>query len=207
MSIQQLILYSSQIVALIAAIWFLKHYKNTTQKYFLYYVIFVIITEIIAFFLKNTNLGNYFIYNLYILLSFLFYFYWFSLVLPIKKKWILSMVSMFLGFYMFSLLYEDIFNQILHLPMNFGTILVLYCVIYLFSALLTNKNEIEFLKSQKFWIATGMLIFYLGYLPIQYLPPLGKSYKLDYSFIITLLNIIYSLCLTISFYVSRYNRV
>ena len=207
MTLQQLLLYSSQIVALIAAIWCWKHYKNSTQKYFLHYTIFVVLIEFFAILFKDTENSNYFVYNIYILISFLFYFYWFSLVLPIQKKWIFGLISMFLGAYFLSFLNEDIMSQILHLPINVGTILLLFCIISLFSSLLTNKDEIDFLKSQKFWIATGMLIFYLGYLPIQYLPPLGKSFKLDYSFIITLLNVIYSLCLTISFYVSKYNRV
>lgn len=189
-----------QIAALAAAIWYWDLYKDTTQRYFLWFLIYVVCHEIIGIAYQYIfDHYNDIVHNIFILISFLFYFWWFDKILQ-KRKWF---VQVLLAVFMIVFLYDlfdknPIYNLYLN-PMILGSFCLLVLTISYFIELLNTNSITSFAKSQKFWIVTGLFCFYIGLLPLlifhSYLD-YGGSF---YSIVITVLNAVLYGCIFKSF--------
>lgn len=192
------ILYLAQGTALWASIVRYKFNKTSTQRYFLHFMIFVAIIEISANLARvYTSLGNSFVYNIYIISSFYFFFYWFYTILK-QKVIVFFVVSCYTIALFVSLYLESFFNSMLSITLYSGTIGILILSTAYYYSLLQGKEVINFVKLQPFWIATGLLIFYIGFLPVQFLQGLGDFDKINYQFVIMILNILLYGCFVIA---------
>lgn len=193
------ILYLAQGKALWASFSHRKENKNTTQQYFLFFMVFVVIIEITANLIRMYSpWKNSFVYNLYIILSFYFFFYWFYTILTKKiLSWIL--IGIYTGGMIYSLVNESFTQTMLSGTLYIGTFIILIFSIRYYSQLLHRIEVLNYLKLQPFWITTGLLIFYLGLLPLQYLLHLDIFNKTIYQFVIMILNVIMYGCFTIAF--------
>ena len=157
--------YLALMAALIAAIIKWPRYKDTPQRYFLHFLIYVTFNEILGYILIYIfDMNNSFIYNIYTCVSFLFYFYWFRLIL-VNKRIILIFVILFVGSTTYSLFFESFWNDLWLAPYYVGTILILLCSVMYFSSLVRQEEVVHFRRLQPFWIATGLLVFHFGFLP------------------------------------------
>ncbi len=195
----KIILYTAQGAALLAAIAKWNENKHSSQRYFLHFMIFVAVVEIAANLSRMyTSLGNSYIYNIYIIVSFLFFFYWFYAILKYKKVfyWILGIYFISVGI---SISLESFVNEMLHITLYMGTLLILFLTSLYYRSLLEKKEVVDFLKLQPFWIATGLLIFYIGLLPVQFLQGFKDFDRINYQFIMMVLNIFLYGCFAIAF--------
>lgn len=191
---------SFQIAALIAAIWYWRAYRHSTERYFLWFMIYVVIHEVTGlcytYFIDNLND---IIYNVFTLVSFLFYFFWFSKILWKRLFLIPVLLSIFLIFYLYDLFDKDVFYNLYLNPIIAGSFCILILTISYFVELLNTNTIMSFASSQRFWIVTGLFSFYIGLIPLlifhSYLDYGGHFY----SIVITVLNAVLYGCIFKSF--------
>jgi len=156
--------FSILVITLIIAIWYWKYYKRTSERYFLWFLFYTLGHEVLganySYFFNGSNL---ILYNLYIFISFLFYFFWFHKVLK-NHKWI---VYILLSIFVLSFTYEAIFNNIYLalyiIPFFMGTLGVVILTISYFIELINSNTIVVLKRLQKFWIVIGLLFFYIGF--------------------------------------------
>lgn len=190
--------YALLIAAFIAAIWQWPKYKNTSQKYFLFFLAYIIVHEVAGYIsgevLEQQNISN-LIYNIFIVISFLFYMYWYRLILQNKKLVNICVLVLIIAI-VYSCLVDGLSERIWDIPVYVGAIAILLCSVMYFSSLLQNREVVHFYKLQVFWIATGVLVFYVGIIPWFFFEELKESSK---EFYLTSLNVLLYLCFFISF--------
>ena len=194
-----ILLWTFQVAAFIAATLTWKKYKNSTQKNFIFFLGFVLIVEILGYIISQFfHMKSQRVYNVYTVVSFYFFLYWFNLILN-KKLLIKIFVLVFSISIGFAILYENFLTELWRIPLTIGTILILICSGLFYYKLLNSDEIFYYQKSQKFWIVTGLLIFYIAFLPIQLFQPYLNISSLTYSISLTVLNILLYGFLTISF--------
>lgn len=193
------ILYLAQGAALWAAFSRRKENNTSHQRYFVYFMVFVVLIEIVANLIRMYSpWKNSFVYNIYIVFSFYFFFYWFYSILSKKK-----VSALLIGIYTLGMIYsvatESFTQTMLSGTLYTGTSITLIFSIMYYSQLLHRIEVLNYLKLQPFWITTGLLVFYLGLLPLQYLLHQEFFDKTVYQFVIMVLNVIMYGCFTIAF--------
>lgn len=189
------ILWFFQGAAFLAAILYWNKYKTTTQRYFVYFLAYVVVHETMGYFVGSNNL---YIYNVYIILSFAFYLFWFYLILK-HKRMIIALSIVFFISVCIAVLFENFWNDLWKIPSITGTIIVLINSTLFYRSLLNKAEVVDYQKSQEFWIVTGLLIFYIAFLPILMFWRFIDNTSLPFRIIITVLNIILSGCFIMSF--------
>lgn len=189
-----------QIAALAAAIWYWHVYKNTTQRYFLWFLIYVVCNEIIGIAYQHIfDHHNDIVHNIFILISFPFYFWWFYQILQ-KRKWFAQVLFVvFMIAFLYDLFNKNPFDYLFLNPMIAGAFCLLILTISYFVELLNTNSTTSFANSQKFWIVTGLFSFYIGLIPLllfhRYLDYGGDFYGI----VITVLNAVLYGCIFKSF--------
>jgi len=189
-----------QVAALFAAIWYWKDYKHTTQRYFLIFLIYVVCHEILGlicqYFLKSSND---IIYNIFTVVSFVFYFSWFYRILQQRKWFVKVLFAVFVVVFLYDLFDKNPLVFLYLNPIIVGALCILILTISYFVELLNTNAITTFARSQKFWIVTGLFLFYIGLLPLllfhSYLSYEGHFYET----VITVLNIVLYSCYFKSF--------
>ncbi|MEE9349237.1 MAG: hypothetical protein V3U80_04260 [Flavobacteriaceae bacterium] len=193
-----IILWIIQGAACIAAILYYPKYKHSSQRYFVYFLSYVVLNEILGYLVSANGYANWFLYNIFTIVSFSFYFYWFFAILKEKKMVILLSILFSVSIF-YALIYEDFFSAIWSIPLTVGTIIILILATIFYRNLLNKTEVVNFKRSQKFWIVSGLLIFYLGFLPIQLFMFTLSIKGIPIRIMITILNIILYGCYIKSF--------
>lgn len=213
MSNEQLVLiihFLELVAAIIATVQF-KKYNETMEKYFLYFLWFTFVVDVAGRIMGQIFIvNNYWLLNGYMLISFLFYFYWYASILQSKiiKRTILSfaiilgaisignfIVAKWTGYHKFTFLT--------------GAILTMVCAVFHFRQLLYGDEVLILKHKLSFWISTGLLLFNMGMLPLMllsdYFDFLGSRF---YIVTIISLNVILYGCYIIGFQWTKekYNR-
>ncbi len=189
-----------QVAAMVVAIWTWNRYKHTTERYFLYYLIYVVANENLAYVYQwYTSNNNFFFYNIFMVVSFLFFIYWFGQILKRKTEMYVG-IAIFLLSVIIPFTIEAFFSYQWVIPMYTGCVLIIaFTGLYFYSLL--NENITTSLYSRpRFWIVIGLFIFHLGYLPIALFLEKNLDYNsLQYIMSLTLVNVIYYGCFIPSF--------
>lgn len=195
------------LVSLLTVIIFYKKLQPAWLQLFLYFLLITFATDIgAALYSHYLKKSNHFIVNFYSLIAYNFYFLTFYKAFETKSNKVIVSAS-FLVYISFFL------NDALFIngPYNFNTysssvgsiLLVLCCLLY-FMWLFTSDGLINYFRIPMFWIATGLLFFYVGslvqnslvrYIIDNHLDPDGRIYH----FIMVTLNVLLYGAFTISF--------
>lgn len=188
-----------------------KKFKKSIFKFFILFLVYVLFTDSLGFILNklyvkhdHNELYNSFpVYNVYLIISFLFYFILYKNL--IKKRNKKKIITILLFIYLFLTIIDllifktsfvdgFIINNII-----FGSILLVITVI-LFMIEIINDERIVFniKKSIVFWISVGVLLFHIGFIPIMISSKLLK-YDGIYDNILLGLNVIMYGSFTIGF--------
>jgi len=192
-----------ELIAFVVAVVTFEKYKNSNEKYFLFFLCYTFFIDILGaiigdVFLKN----NAWVYNTFIITSFLFYFSWYYNVL--KNTTFKKSVLAFAGFFLLVALYNVFFgswNTYNSFTFFTGAVFLLLLTLFHFYQLL-NSDEVLIVKHKlSFWISTGLLLFYMGMIPLMYL--MEKVYieidDLSYLIILLSLNLVLYGCYIIGF--------
>ena len=181
-----------------------RKYKNSFLKYFLFYLWYCFATELLAYyvgFILKTR--TFLIYNIYILVSVLFYYALINNYVK-KKKLIIRIISIiFLVFYTVNFLFIQktlLVSQTYSILL--GSLLISFGIIFLFFELLKSDSILNLNKILLFWVGIGAFFFFLGISPVLVLANFF-SYTGIYDYIILSLNIIMAGCFITGFIISK----
>jgi hypothetical protein len=148
------------------------YFKNSFDiglKYFVAYLFFNFLFEMITLYKDKDNLP---IYNLLTLIEFncLFFFLKDILELKLTKKKVIIVIVIFNIIYVLSSVYYliiDCFFTKYNLFASISGSVLLTLTLFLFFKDFLNSNKIlNFRKTITFWISFGLLVYYLGTIPI-----------------------------------------
>ena len=199
-----------EFIAAIVATAYFKKYRHSSERYFLYFLWFTFFIEVLGAALKPfCPIVLSWIYSGFSFVSVIFYFYWYYQILKTKQLRIVVIVFASLFTLMTTLAYilpDELKNQ--GYAFVVGSIGVLILTLFHFYRLL-NSNEVLIIKHKlSFWISTGLLLFYVGIIPLVLLTKTLVISPLSRILILISLNLILYGCYVIGFIWTRkkYNR-
>lgn len=201
MDVSAIIGTSFQVVAFLLAVWFYPCYKKTTEKIFVFFLGYTLLTELVGLYTAYVLKVNFTInHNVFIIVSFLVYFYWFYKILISKQQKklvvVLSGVFLIVGIYNFVTQKHTNFHAITFIIGALGNIIT---SLLFFTQLLNDKLQIEVKHNLKFWIATGLLLFNVGMVPLMVFSEEFNAYNKLRIAILVVLNIILYTCYSLGF--------
>ena len=188
------------IAALVATVCF-KKYRKSSEKYWLYFLWFTFLIEVFGASLKpNYPIGVSWIYSIFSIASVIFYFFWYYQILKTKQLRIVVVVFASLFSLMTTLAYifpDELKNQgYAFVVGSLGILTLTLCHFYR----LLNSDEVLIIKHKlSFWISTGLLLFYVGIIPLVLLTKALVISPLSRILILISLNLILYGCYVIGF--------
>ena len=166
-SIKDMTLYIEIITAIIGSIYFYK-YKNSYLKYFLVYLWYIVFNEIYGKYIADVmNDNNSFIYNIYMIINFIFLLsiYWNKLQKEIHKKLIIVFALCLLFVFIINPFKENYKIEITTLSFIVGASSLIFAVILYFIEILNSEKVLHITRELLFWISFGILIYNVGAIP------------------------------------------
>jgi len=179
--------FSLELLAVIAGIYYLVREPiiKRRDKYLVYFLLFNFFLEIFASyapigffsnfkyfsFVKNTPFeNNVWLYNIYLLINFSFFSYYFrSFLQNIKTRMVLkNLIFLFIILGTINLLYTDVFFKDYSLFSTVvGSLLVLIAVVLFYFNILKSDEIINLKKLLPIYISIGVLVFNLCVTPLD----------------------------------------
>ncbi|MGB5553806.1 MAG: hypothetical protein WBM83_04040 [Flavobacteriaceae bacterium] len=144
-------------------------------------------------------------YNIYIMVSISFYFYWYHTIIEDRKgkMAIKVLAAVFLLYGLFSLMKWD-GAGLQKYTFMVGAVFTLICALLHFRQLLQSDDALNLSRTLPFWVSTGLLLFNIGMVPYMLLSDYLNFRNNIYSIVILLLlNFILYGCFSIGFIWSR----
>ncbi|HZV71021.1 MAG TPA: hypothetical protein VFG10_15810 [Saprospiraceae bacterium] len=170
------ILFFTELVAMVAGFVYWDKVKNTPWKWFPVYLFFIFLFEstgelLIYFSYDDIHL---FMYD-YIVIPMQFIFLYTLFYLQDRnensKKWLIFLSSVYFASLCFEKIFltgaNDWFNQFSY---TIGVIGLVMLAIRYFDKLVHSESLLLFKSDMMFWVASGILFFYLGTLPFYGVP-------------------------------------
>jgi hypothetical protein len=186
----QQILFFCEWIALIGGLIVWKRISKTKYRYFVLYLLFIVLGELSATYIgRNLNKGaNILMYNYLIIPAEFIFFYWFFYV-HLNRRWHKLLCIIFVFGSIFVRLIE--FTVLKNEQFSFSSLSYLISTIFLVSLALIYL--VQFIKSDQiiyyyrylsFWVTIALLIYYLGSFPLfafyNYLYAEEKSFFYSY---------------------------
>lgn len=197
------------LAALVASITF-SRYKDSKEKYFLYFLWYTLTIELIGAILGyGYRINNYWLFNAFTITSFLFYFYWYYSIFKRKgfRKTVIVFSIVFLIVAIINLVTQS-WLQYHSYSFIAGASFVLVLTLFHFFQLL-NSDEVLIVKHKlSFWISAGLLLFNMGMIPFMLLSEHADLQGLSFLILLLSLNLILYGCYIIGFLWTKkkYNR-
>lgn len=187
------------IIAFLVSVYYWKDYKSSAQKYFPLLMFLAAVVEVIAIVrLYGSKQTSNFLYNIYLIASFVFFLIWFITIL--KRKIIPKiLLFVFLGATVFSVFTENPTKDLYFSMLMTGSVFILIGAFLFFKQLIETDAVVYFIKNQQFWIMSGLLVFYIGFLPFYLLVRNLDLHDYRIGLVIPLLNVLLYGCFIIGF--------
>ncbi len=155
-----------QVLSFFTAIILYRKKRNKLLLYFIPFLFLTIVVECVGTWYISKFIRNYWIYNVFTTIEFVFYSYLFYLHLkkPVFKKIVVWFIPVFVLLVILNILFKQGFNK----TFNTYTFLlgsffiVIFCCCYFYESVLPENIDQQLSKQPFFWISSGLLIFYLG---------------------------------------------
>ena len=199
------------VITIIIALYNKKTYANTVYKYFFYFLIYTILTELAGYIVGYIigipyKLKNHFVYNTYIIINFVFYLLFYKNLF--RKKSNKKIVTIFLILYLLFTVSDFIFldppflTGLISINFTVGSIFLIITIILFLFEIINNELVLNLKKSLIFWISVGVLLFFIGVLPI-FIASEFLGFKGIYKQILYFLNVILYGCFSLGFILSE----
>lgn len=196
-----------EIMAAVTGLLLFTKYKGTNVKYFIYFLVYVVVFVIIGRysflvqkgpleFLKGTLLErNYWWFTIcWDIIGVLFFgWYYLKILKNEKSKKILKFsIIAFLTISLISIVstLPDFFKGPLKIVSISGALVILQCVFYYFLELLQGDKVLNFYKSLTFYISCAILLLWLIQTPLMYFEPYFRRSDMEYVNLRTYINLI-----------------
>lgn len=198
-----------ELIAALFATYHLRKYYSSNERYFFYFLWFTFLMDFTGvvrdqfFGLKSTEL-----YNVFAIVGFLFYFYWYYTVLKSKKFKSVALISalLYIGITVLTYIYPQYSGQgYAFVTAAIGLLVLTFLHFY---QLLTGDEVLIVKYKLSFWISTALLLFYIGILPLMLLAEYIEIKGMNYMLVLLSLNITLYGCYIIGFIWTKkqYNR-
>lgn len=195
-----LLIFSFEILAVITGLLFYKKYKHMAAKYFIYFLFYLFICELLCTytlfinndgflkFLKGTIFEkNYWLSTItWSIGSILFFsYYYYKIIESTTYKVIIKYSGIFfliISVAQIIINFQDYFNRFFPLINVLGAIVVLICTILYFVEILQSETILKFYKSINFYISCAILIWWLIMTPLVFYDIYFN--KTDWNFVI-----------------------
>ncbi len=208
-----------ELLAALLGIFYITKYRDLPSRYFVFFLCFTFVFEVVGYFphlisenflsfLKGTKFEkNYWLYNPYLIVNFLFYAYYFRY--HIRSFKIKKVLGILLTLYLLSSLINLIFSDVYFVAFSaytfiIGAMLILFVILIYFFEILKSDEILYFNKILPFYVAVGALVFHLGVTPLfiyskYYSESKSPDFVQIYRIILTAANIFMYTCYTIGF--------
>jgi len=199
-----------ELITIIIGIYHYKKYKNTLLKYFLFFIIYGLFTELAGIVVGiGFKFPNYIVFNIYSVAYYIFNFWLFGRHFKHKNNRSISLVFMALTTLMFildTLFLQSIFVGYQSYTWFIGSLGTIIIVILFLIELLNSDAILNVKHLLIFWVAVGVFLFQLGLLPVFIATKyINYSNGLTYGYILLILNFITSLCYSLGFIWTKKN--
>ena len=161
------VLHVCEGIAMLAGVFKLNSLKNSYWKWFVYYLIYIVLYENTSDYLNsnfNVSFRKYFAL-VQIPIEFIF-FYWLYALKSLKNKPLFYLIS-FLYLFFYILEYNLSIYQFTFKSLNntIGTLLLLVLVGLEFMKQIKSDSIVNFKQDKMFYINIGVILFYIGNMP------------------------------------------
>lgn len=195
------------LVVLIFGLYSYKSYSNSKAKYFIYSILFSVVTEFFgSVFTKIFDHVNFAVYNVYTIIQITFFLWWFQLLLESKNR--KKIVKIFILLYWIFSIWNIFYGQSFLLGFQsytygIGVIFLLIAICFYFIETFSKDIILNITDSTIFWFVLGILLFYGTFMPFMFASELFLNVdKWIYSLVLFSLNFIMYSCYAIGFYKS-----
>jgi len=194
------------ITLIVCLIYRRKYTHNLALRLWMYFIVYSLLTEIIGHYFSHIkgvriNLTG----NLWGVVSVIFYLSFFLSELKLRITRI-SVKLLLILFSVFTFIYFIFFNSLIHdLPSRgliVGSLFVVITIFIYLAELLRGDTILSIQKSLFFWISLGVLIFYLGLLPVLVIAEM-IAWQGIFKHIILSLNYIMNICFVMGLIISK----
>lgn len=157
-----------QVIAAVIAILTYSKYNKTPLRFFPIILIYTALNEIIGG-LQIFASNNVLIYNIYNIISFLFfqYIFWHYVKKNRYRNWIIISMILYLLTCIINPFFQNFQFESQLLSYIVGACSLLFCIILYFIEILSTSQVLIINRELLFWISIGLLLFYSGYIPIK----------------------------------------
>lgn len=157
--------YLALLTSIVVGVFFYKRLNPCFLKFFVWFLVITLLVQLSAqAYSQVTKKSNHFIFNCYIFIQFIFYLFVFYKTFEKRKLKLLTMVmaAMFVVFYLYQTVFEiGIFTFVAE-SNTLGSILVIVCCLLYFVSLFQAEEVVNYFRIPMFWIATGLLFYFVG---------------------------------------------
>ena len=149
-------------------------YFDTPLKYYPMYLMYTFLTELLGYFIKfhdefqvvsdgEHNWYNVIIYNIYAVISFLFFYYIYWRIVQNKKykEWIKIGAGICLASYIVSLFFQDPFYSNLYYADLIASMILLVNIGFYFKEKWMEPSSYPMKDNLMFWMSLGLAIFHI----------------------------------------------
>ena len=175
------VLFWTEGLSAIIALWYYKSVKNQYWKYFFYYLLIVFSLELFGRYVGNWALYSKVNFYNYLVIPFQFiFFYWLYASKSFKNKklfWIFSLLYI-VSFFLSEIYFKES-KIFFSLNYTFGCCLLMILVVMEYYQQINSNDILIFQKNRMFYINLGVTIFYIGTLPfLTFYPFLVKDVEI-----------------------------
>jgi len=191
-----------------------KNYSSTNAKYFIYSILYAVITEFTSLYFESfgeaySNIfgdTNYPIANIFTIVQITFFLWWIRLILNSKqrKRIVGTLIIGYLVFALLNTLYSQVFMTGLQTyTFAIGVIFLLIAISFYFVESFNKETIFSVTDSIQFWFILGILLFFGTFMPFMFAFELFlEGDQRILSLVLFLLNFIMYGCFNIGFYKS-----
>lgn len=203
--------------AFISSIIFWNKIKNTYWRWFSVYLLFIVVSEFLGWYLsvqneRNLNLA---LYNyLVVPTEFIFFhllFFWSFKQTKLRRLPIIGMSIYLLSWLIDISIHSNEETIFYSSSYTIGNLLLLVMVLTFFIQLVTTNAILTFRNNMLFWVSLGILTYYLGAFPYYGLRNIITKHFMElfnsYTYVVYVLDIFMYLMFTISFIWGKPNLV
>ncbi|WP_430408741.1 hypothetical protein [Kordia sp.] len=196
------------LIVLIYGFYNYKNYSNTKAKYFVFCILFAVVTEFFgSVFYKLFNHVNFVVYNVFTIVQLTFFLWWYQLILSSKRR--KNILRFCIAFYLIfafgnSFFGENILEANQIYTFTLGVLFVLIAISFYFIESFNKESILKITDSIYFWFSLGVLLFYGTFMPFMISVRLFLTGGQKILGIVTLvLNVIMYVCFAVGFYKSK----
>jgi hypothetical protein len=174
-------------------------------KLFPVFLFLVLVCEYLGYIMKYRHQNNLYLYNIIIIIEFLFYLFFFYSVYRVStaKKTVIALMIAYLAGALINMIFIQGMKVFHTYSYMIGCLLVIAGSIYYFLQLFRYPQTGSIMRDPAFWIASALLFYYACVLPVygilNYISSMSRYFNHTLRFIINFMNILLYSLFTLAF--------